>query len=62
MKQPEPQYQIAPLTIMELVAIKVALKQDICRTLKWRRDAKWRQTIREMIAAYRKTERMEVCI
>jgi hypothetical protein len=62
MNTPEWKYQIAPLTMMELVAIKVALKQDICRTLKWRRDAKWRQTIRECIAAYRKTERMEVTI
>jgi hypothetical protein len=62
MNTPEPQYQIAPLTMMELVAIRVALKQDICRFFKWRHDAKWRQTIRECIAAYRKTERMEVTI
>ena len=59
----EPTYTLKPsFTLMELVAMRVSLKTYICDIWKWRHDATWRKTIRECIAAYRKTERMEVTI
>jgi hypothetical protein len=47
---------------LELVAMRVSLKTYICDIWKWRHDATWRKTIRECIAAIRKTDQREVCI
>jgi hypothetical protein len=39
---------------MELISLRVAVKQDVCRFFKWRHDPRWRETIRANISAYRK--------
>lgn len=56
----EHKYTIPALTCRELVALRCAIREDVGRFYKWRKDSHWRQTIRECIAAYRKLQRMEV--
>jgi hypothetical protein len=45
---------------MELVTLRCALREDICRFWKWRHDASWRSTIRSCVSAYRKLQQREV--
>lgn len=53
-------YKVPPFTTMELVSMRVAVKHDICRFLKWRKDPVWRKRIRTYISAYRKLQQQEV--
>jgi hypothetical protein len=54
MNTPEPTYTVPAMTCMELISLRVAVKQDVCRFFKWRHDPRWRETIRANISAYRK--------
>jgi hypothetical protein len=57
---PEPTYRTPAFTTLELVSMRVAVKHDICRFLKWRKDPVWREHIRTYISAYRKLQQQEV--
>jgi hypothetical protein len=58
----EPTYRVPSFTTMELLSLRCALREDVCRFFKWRHNPTWRQTIRASIAAYRKLQRAEVAI
>jgi hypothetical protein len=60
MNTPEPTYKVPPFTTMELVTLRCALREDICRFWKWRHDATWRNTIRACVSSYRKLQQREV--
>ena len=56
----EPTYRVPALTTLELVSMRVALKDGICRFWQWRKDPVWRDTIRTYVTAYRKLQQQEV--
>jgi hypothetical protein len=60
MNTPEHTYHVPAFTLLELVSLRCALREDICRYWKWRHDASWRVTLRTSISAYRKLQRQEV--
>jgi len=58
----ETTYKVPAFTVQELICLRVALRDDVCRFYKWRHDTSWRQTLRATIAAYRKLQQAEVAL
>ena len=56
----DPTYKVPPFTVLELVSMRVSLKDSVCRFFKWRHDPVWREHLRTHISAYRKLQREEV--
>ena len=57
---PDPTYKVPPFTTLEIVSMRVALKNAICRFWQWRKDPVWREHLRTHVTAYRKLQQQEV--
>jgi tRNA(His) 5'-end guanylyltransferase len=53
-------YRVPAFTMLELIDMRVALKDSVCRYFKWRHDPVWREFLRTHISAYRKLQQEEI--
>jgi hypothetical protein len=59
MKTEDPKYKVPTFTLGELATLKFAVREQLCRWMKWRSDPMWRMHVREAITTYRKLGQSE---